>query len=416
MAQEVRAEDLLTGEDVAALDAVGPADLLVGIIALNHARSVTKVVEGVAKGIAQHFPGPRTAAILVADAGSQDGTPEAVLAWRAAAPSVPLVHLVRLAAPAGRGRAILAVLAAARRLGAQGCGLVDADLIGLAPEGMERLLQPLLRQEADYVSPAYTRTVAEGTLTTNLLAPFSRALYGVRIQQLAGGCAGLSRGWVRRCLEADVWESELAAHGIEVWLPTEALASGARVVETHLGRKQVDPGGAQPDLATTLARMVGTLFLLMDRYRPVWQDVRGSVPIPQAGGSPALLPEAGGPRVGRMVRAFRLGLKDLLPVWEQILPEETLARLYPLGLLAEDEFLFPPPLWARVVSDFAVAHHERRLARDHLLRALTPLYLGRVAAFLEEAQAAPPTRIPGLLEAIGRAFEAEKEHLEARWR
>ncbi len=415
MREEVQAEDLLSKEDLAAVDAVGPADLLVGIIALHHARSVTQVVEAVAKGLAQHFPAAKTA-VLVADAGSQDGTPEAVLAWRAAAPPVPPVHLVRLAGPAGRGRAILAILAAARRLEAQGCCLVDADLIGLAPEWMDRLLRPLLRAEADYVSPTYTRTVAEGTLTTNLLAPLARALYGSRIQQLAGGCAAVSRGLALRCLAADVWESELAAHGIEVWLPTEALASGAKVMEAHLGRKQVDPGGAQADLTTTLARMVGALFLLMDRYRTVWQEVRGSVPVLQSGGPPALLPQAGGIAVGRMVRAFKLGLKDLLPVWEQILPEETLAQLYPLGLLAEDEFLFPPPLWARAVSDFAVAYHERRLGRDHLLRALTPLYLGRVAAFLGEAQAAPPARILDVLEMIGRAFEAEKEHLRARWR
>ena len=32
-------------------------------------------------------------------------------------------------------------------------------------------------------------------------------------------------------------------------------------------------------------------------------------------------------RLERMVRVFRTGLKDLLPVWEQIMPEETLERL-----------------------------------------------------------------------------------------
>jgi hypothetical protein len=98
------------------------------------------------------------------------------------------------------------------------------------------------------------------------------------------------------------------------------------------------------------------------------------------------------------------------------MPEETLTRLYPLGLLAVEEFQFPPALWARVVCDFALAFHERRLSRDHLLRALTPLYLGRVAAFLLEAQAAPAARLPVILETIDRAFEEEKDRLRARWR
>jgi glucosylglycerate synthase len=73
-------------------------------------------------------------------------------------------------------------------------------------------------------------------------------------------------------------------------------------------------------------------------------------------------------------------------------------------------------VWARVVMDFALAHHERRLARDHLLRSLTPLYLGRVAAFLREARRASANGTAGLLDQIGRAFEAEKEDLAARWR
>ena len=72
--------------------------------------------------------------------------------------------------------------------------------------------------------------------------------------------------------------------------------------------------------------------------------------------------------------------------------------------------------WARVAVDFAVASHERRLPRDHLLRALTPLYLGRVAAFLREVHAVPPARVPALLDILARAFEAEMESLAARWR
>jgi hypothetical protein len=126
--------------------------------------------------------------------------------------------------------------------------------------------------------------------------------------------------------------------------------------------------------------------------------------------------DARAPAVEQMVHAFNLGLKDLLPVWEQVMPESTLARLYPLSLLAADEFALSPALWARVVSDFAVAYHERRMPRDHLLRALTPLYLGRVAAVVVQARATTPERIPVIFETIDRAFEAEKEHLVARWR
>src|SRR4029077_3229572 len=88
----------------------------------------------------------------------------------------------------------------------------------------------------------------------------------------------------------------------------------------------------------------------------------------------------------------------------------------PLALLAADEFRLPPPLWARIVSDFAVAYHERRLPREHLLRALTPLYLARTAAFIVHVRAMPLGRMPEAFETIDRAFEDERDHLVARWR
>jgi hypothetical protein len=138
--------------------------------------------------------------------------------------------------------------------------------------------------------------------------------------------------------------------------------------------------------------------------------------VPLIGEPPAHLPEAGDVALDRMVRAFKLGLKDLLPIWEQALQEETLALIYPLGLLSSDEFAFPAEQWARVAFDFAVAYHEKRLPGDHLLRALTPLYLGRVAAFLREAQAQPRAGLAALVEDVGRAFEVAKTGLTARWR
>src|SRR5207244_11586046 len=128
------------------------------------------------------------------------------------------------------------------------------------------------------------------------------------------------------------------------------------------------PAGSSSTLSTTPLRAARPVLALMHRHGARWLDVRASTPVPRRGEPAPVTPDPAPPTTDRMVRGFRLGLKDLLPVWEQVMPEATLARLYPLGLLAADEFRFPPDLWARVISDFAVAHHERRLPYDHLLR------------------------------------------------
>jgi hypothetical protein len=410
-----KVRELFGAEALTRLDRVGPVEVLVGIPALNQGRGLSQTLNQACLGAGRLSSAHKTL-VLVVDAGSQDDTPRTIQAWLDAAPAGPAVEAIRLPGSPQRGRAILAILSAANHLGADACGLVDADLISLTPEGVGALIGPILGGEADFVSPAYTRTISEGTLTTNLLAPLARALYGKRIQQLVGGCAGIGKGAIERLLGEDPPGADASGQAVEVWLSIGTLAAGGRVTEAHLGCKVLAPPLAQPDLATTLARVVGPTFDLMDRYADIWADVRGSDPVPALGGPAGVLPETGELHVDRMVRAFKLGLKDLSPVWEQIMPDETLEAMYPLEIAAAEEFAFPARLWARIVCDFAVAYQERRLARDHLLRSLTPLYLGRVAAFLREAQARPLSLLPALWEEIGQSFEAEAKTLRSRWR
>jgi hypothetical protein len=405
---------VLPPDGVASVETLGPVEALVAVTALNQARTAGGVVDAAAAGLGRGFAG-RKAAVLFVDGGSQDGTFEAVGHRPADGGAVPVAS-VRVVGRPGRGRAVLTALAAARHVGARATSVVDAGLVSLAPEWVEALLAPALGGDADYVSPVYARALTEGTLTTNLLAPLVRSLFGKRLQEVLGGCAGVSAALLDTLPPAEEWDDEPTGQGAEIRLLGQALAGQQAVVEVHLGRKQLDPGVAPTDLAHTLVDAVGPLFRLMERDPGVWQDVRGSVPVPRRGQAGPKAPPAGDVRPDRMVRAFHLGLKDLLPLWEQAVSDETLSHLYPLGLLGPDDFRFPPPLWARVVADFAVAHHERRLPRDHLLRALTPLYLGRIAAFVLETQAGSSPGGADALERVGSAFEAEKSILSARWR
>ena len=392
----------------------GPVDVLAGVHIVNQANRAQAVLDTVASAL-EAYATSRRAAVLVADAGSQDGTPEVVRAWCDARAPGPSRCCLDVITPRHQGRAIAALLAAAHRLEARALVLLDADLALVRKDWLEALIEPVLRDEADYVSPAYSRSVWEGTLTTNLLAPLTRALYGRPIQQVMGGCAAVAGAAIGSWLLPGSETADWQPHGASLWLTTAALASGARITEVELDRKVVTPGGPQPDVATILVRTVGPLFALMERYASAWLERASSVPVGRDHPAP-LRADSRIPDVERMVRAFDLGLKDLLPVWEQIVPESTLAELYPLALLAADEFRLSPRLWATLVSDFAVAYHERRLPREHLLRALTPLYLGRVAAFIVHARETPLERVPQLFETIDRAFEQEKERLVARWR
>lgn len=412
MGAPLTATVLLTAESLAVVEAMGPLDVLVGVPVCNHARSIARLLEALAAGLQQSVA-PQRGALLVLNAGSQDDAGTAVRTWLAGAPAVPPVRWLEIATPR-RGHALLALFAAAQALGVAACAFVDADLTGATPAWIPALVQPILEQTATCVLPVYTRPLSDGTLTTNLLAPVTRALYGKRVHEVIGGCAGVAPALAGTLLD-HVWQADHSAGGVDLLLTTQAVATGATVAEARLGPKQVAGGWGQPDLATTLVRTVGALFGAMERFHERWDAVQGSVPLtPPA--ADRLLSPAPGAHVDRMVYAFRMGLKDLLPVWEQIMPEDTLADLYPLGVGPAEEFQFPGPVWARAVFDFALAFHDRRLPREHLLRALAPLYLGRAAAFLLEARGAAPAGFDFLLERVGRAFEEAKGDLRFRWR
>jgi glucosylglycerate synthase len=414
VAEGLTLETALPPDGIAAVEALGPVEALVVVTALNQARTAPAAVGAAAAGLAGVFAG-RKAAVLFVDGGSQDGTVEAVRDHAVTGAPVPVAS-ARISGRPGRGRAVVAGLAAARHVGARGAGLVEAGLSSFADDWVEPLLGPVLAGEADYVSPIYTRALTEGTLTTNLLAPLARSLFGKRLQEVLGGCGAVSPTLLDSLAPAEDWGDEPTGQGAETRLLGQALAGDYAILEVHLGRKQVDPGAAPVDLAQTLVDSVGPLLRLMERDAAAWQDVRGSRAVPGRDRGGAGGTALGDVRPDRMVRAFHLGLKDLLPLWEQALSDETLTQLYPLGLLGTEDFRFPPALWARVVADFAVAHHERRLPRDHLLRSLTPLYLGRVAAFVLETQAALSRGAAEVLERVCLAFEAEKPALSARWR
>jgi hypothetical protein len=84
--------------------------------------------------------------------------------------------------------------------------------------------------------------------------------------------------------------------------------------------------------------------------------------------------------------------------------------------LSERALSFPEDLWVRIVYEFAIAFHKRLLHRDHLLKSMIPLYLGRMASFVNENQEASPREIEIKIEALCSLFEEMKPYLVEHWK
>ena len=316
----------------------------------------------------------------------------------------------------GREHAFRAFFTVAEELEVKACVVIDANLRSLTSDWMEVLLRPVIEKGVDYVAPLFRRARYEGSLTNCIIYPLSRALYGKQMRYQSGCGYGFSGKLASLYLTKNVWEGEAAHYGIDSWLTTIAVAEGCEVSQGFLGTKIHDGTLTGIELSLLLAQAVGALFHLMEGYQDVWEVSTGSRPVPQFGPPYEAGPEGGAINVERMVRGFQQGLRDLLPIWEIILAPETLEGILSLGLAEAEEFRFPAALWVQTIYDFALAYHEKALHREHLLKSLTPLYLGRTASLVLETREGTPEDVERVIETLCETFERMKPYLTKRWR
>ena len=402
------------------LEGLPAAELAVSVLTYNNAATVPAVLDAVRNGLEKHFAGIQPV-LINADAGSSDATVE-----RLVESGLPLVRAQHEAPAAqlgavpfhgvpGRGAALRLAVGVARRLGVRALLVLEADVTSVRGEWLERLARPVLEQGADLVMPVHARHRYDGTITNLVLAPLVGALFGRRLHQPLSGPRALSARLLERLAGETRWpESERSI--ADLWIAGTAVAEGLSVHEARLGRWRVESSTRTTDLPTMVAETLGAVFAVMDEYEDLWLQIANWLPVPAEG--PAVLPsdEPVQIDVDRMVGAFSRGLRDLGTIWEHVLAPETLGDVLSLETDDLERFRFPDDLWARVVYDFALGHHWSVVYRDHLLRSLVPLYLGRTAALVLATRRQDAAAVESALDAVADAFEREKSYLVDRWR
>jgi hypothetical protein len=87
-----------------------------------------------------------------------------------------------------------------------------------------------------------------------------------------------------------------------------------------------------------------------------------------------------------------------------------------LGVLSDAEFHFPISLWTRIIYDYALAFHNRKLPIEHLIKSLTPLYIGKTASFIIQAKDMGQAEADAEIEKLCMEFESRKDYLVSSWK
>lgn len=415
-------DSLLSDDLLRQLMAAGQVDLVVGVPTLDNAATVGAVVRAVHLAFTGHFKRERTVLINF-DAGSNDGTPDIVRRASlvesetlVAPQALRTVH--RISSPyhglPGKGGALRALFAAAELLDAKAVALFDPDATGMTADWVAGLVGPVYRDGFDYVAPVFTRHPTEGPLVTQLARPLVRAAYGHRMREPLSSEFGCSVRFASHCLAQDVWSSPFLTYGVDIWLATTALAGGFRCGEAVLGPRPQEPSAHRPALPELFRQVVGALFTCMELHQSYWLGREGSEPLPRLTDGTLWTSEGTSLDPTPLAESFRSGVRDLRPVLESILDGDTRAEVERVA--AEPSPVFTDELWIEALTQFAAAHHHEVMHRDHTIRALVPLYLGRAASFLAANGAREASVVEEDLETLGLEFERRKPQLVRRWK
>lgn len=416
-------ESILREEVRREVEEIGPVDVLIGIPSYNNARTIGHVVQAATAGLAKYFPDQR-GLLVNSDGGSSDGTPDVVASSDyGSARTLLVAHPVRRVhrlitayqGLPGKGSAFRTVFEIAQRTGARACCVVDSDLRSITPEWIQLLVEPVLREGFDYVCPLYARHKYDGTITNSIVYPMVRSLYGKRIRQPIGGDFGFSGRLAEHFLGHDVWGTDVARFGIDIWMTTTALLGEFSVCQAYLGAKIHDAKDPGADLSAMLVQVTGALFRQMESHHARWATVRGSEAVPEFGFRYEVGLEPIPVNVARMVHAFEQGVRDFSPLHAQFLSAPVRDGLGHLVGQAPESFTMPVDLWVNLVYDFALGYHHHRLPVDHLLKTLTPLYLGRTASWVNQARDYGAAEVERELDALSERFESLKPVLLEAW-
>ena len=138
----------------------------------------------------------------------------------------------------GKGNNLKNLFAKVVELSAKAVIVVDADLKSITPLWIRDLGNPLF-DSYDFVAPLYVRHKYDGTLTTNLAYPLTRALYGRRIRQPINGDYGFSGNLAGIYMESDIWSETAANFGIDIWMTTLAMRRRVSVIQSFMGKPKI---------------------------------------------------------------------------------------------------------------------------------------------------------------------------------
>ncbi|UCG83224.1 MAG: glycosidase [Dehalococcoidia bacterium] len=378
---------------------IGKADIVIGIPFYNEAETLPHVIKTSLDGLKEFYPDSR--AVLVA-AGSPLGARalELINSSHMDHISDRIAFIFRDKLLNGKGWSIRAITDIARQLGAD-LAILEADLrsrsengetVGLSPEWIQSLLDPIRNGDADVVLSRFNRHYLEAPVSA-LTYPLLATIYECPIRRLTGGQWGISHRLLDTYLEKKqhAWQAEISGYGVDSWLALTAIRSNATIGEVNLGIKLHRPLVAKGEI---VLRQVANVFFdrivadhewwikrARSHHLPVLKNLPlFGIPKEQQGEAVKVIPAV-------QMAKFRQGFNTYHWLYERVLPADRYRQLEELAEGTGDYPIMPRDLWAEAAYSFILAYaFSSEFRKGDLLSSLIPLYNAFMGGLSEQMQ------------------------------
>jgi len=378
--------------------------VIVGIPSYNNAETIEHVIKQAAEGLKKYFDG---GLIINSDGGSNDGTRDVVM--KTPVPDGVEVRSTVYKWPIpGKGSAMKEVLEIARDEGADAVVFVDSDLRSITPEWVYKFAKPI-EEGYHFVAPLYLRHKYDGTITNNIAYPMTTSLYGYNVRQPIGGDFGISADLIDTYLcNEEVWKTDVARFGVDIFLTTTAIAEGFKIIQTALGVKIHDPKDPAASLGPMFNQVVGTLFMLMQKYEEKWKNTKTLREVPVFGEMEIREPE----HVRVTLELLEKKSEELFAQNRKLLEKALSKETFEKVKTALRSFDLDDVLWSRILFDGAIAYKNGILKNAE---PLIPLYFAKTADFVKKTKDMTTAEAEKLVLKRAEIFLEEKDYLLERW-
>ncbi|MBI5071683.1 coenzyme F420-0:L-glutamate ligase [Candidatus Falkowbacteria bacterium] len=352
-------------------------DIIVGIPTYNEADSISNTVRKIDRGLSKYFP-KYSALIVNMDSQSLDGTRRVFLSTKTNKEKMSLA--IKKYSP-GKGANIFSLLKLIKRLGAKYIATIDADITTITEKWPKLLLDPIIKGEANFVAPIYTRNRYEGNTTNHFCFPLLYAWFGRQLSQPIGGDFAFSSYFSEYILKQQK-PKDTFLYGIDIFLSTHALGGNFRIKEVYLGRKIHKPSFAK--IIPMFQQVVATMLFILPKYKNEYNISKSNAGIGDKQRIDSFIRK---PEPARVAILKKYAVHNL-----QKLPLKNIQKYLGLNLeeikeIRKSKFIISENKWVNILanmSKYIAKHAMSDKKATNITTTISPFFFLRVLAYFGE--------------------------------